>query len=570
MRLHRIPLLLLMPIAVSLVVAACGGASATATPTNPSTTGATAAPATATARPTTAPPATATTVPQPTGQFRLAGQQIPGSGLLAGNQTFHYQIEPMYDELIGLDVNSKLDPNQGFITAWTISPDSKQWTFKSRTGVTFHNGDRASAADVKASLEWYINPDSGAGFAGRALILDHVDVPDETTSVAVLKAPSIFFTYLQLTSGGTPWSADFLIPGKALAEKGFKTLLQSPIGSGPYKFKSAVGVGNQNIEYEATGTPHFFYGLPKYKNFSIIIIEEAGTRLALVKTGGAEAAYLPTNSIPELRSAGFDIVAANYQKSAYISVADQFRTTLTGGGPNPFGDLRVRQALSLAVDRDLLVNKFMNGAAQPNVSFLSPRDLGYKLPYPMNPLPKQDLVQAKKLLADAGYTNFTIDMYLYVTNGLDAGPDMMEAIAVWWESLGLKVNRKPADVVNVVLPAYAKHDFSLPTVQGILSGFQQPLTAGSPAGVKGNIYRVTEDAEIDGLVKQLLTVSTPEDYNKTVQTLNERYVSQSINLYLFYWGDTYAIKSGLGGKDWNIGKKGISLNLNALLTGKGN
>lgn len=475
----------------------------------------------------------------------------------------------MYDELIGLDVNSQLDPNSGFLTSWTMSPDAKQWTFKNRTGVTFHNGDKANASDVKYSLEWYITPDSGAQYVARALFLERVDVVDETTSVAILKAPNIFFTYQQMTSGGTAWSADFLIPGKYVAAMGFKHAIQNPIGSGPYKFKS--GDGKQQVDYEATGSAHFYYGLPKYKNFNITVISESTTRLALLRTGGAEMAFVPTAPIPDLKKSGFDLVSSEFQKSSYIAVLDQFRATLTGGGPNPFGDIKVRQALSIAIDRDLLVQQFMNGAAKASIQQLSPRDIAYKNPYPMYPIPKQDIAQAKKLIAEAGYPNgFTVDMYMYNVNGLDNGVEQMEAIAVWWESLGLKVNRKPADVVAVVLPLTAKHDFSLPTVSGILSGFQFPVSAGSPAGVKGNIYRATEDPDIDQTTKDLVSVKTADEYTQVVRKLSDLNTTRYTLIPIYYWGDSYAIKSGMGGNTWNIGKKGISLNLNALLTGKGN
>ena len=566
MRLRSLSSKLILATVLSLVVAACGGGTATTAPAATATTPPQATRATAAPIATTAP--TATTVAVPTGQFRFLGQNIPGSGFLPGNGTFHYQIEPMYDELIGLDVKTQLEPNQGFISSWSMSPDAKQWTFKSKTGVLFHNGDKASAADVKASLEWYINPDSGSGFSARALILDRVDVVDETTSVAMLKVGDVFFTYKQLTSGGTPWSADLLIPGKYVAEKGFKFAIQNPIGSGPYKFKRG---DNAEIEYEATGVNHFFYGQPKYKTVTITVIPESNTRIALLKAAGAEAAFVPIAPVGDLRANGFDIVISQNQKTAYINIADQFRPTVTGGGPNPFTDARVRQAISIAIDRDLLNEKFLNKTATPTIAKLSPRDIGYK--EGAYTVPKQDLAKAKALLAEAGYPNgFAMDFYLWqVCNGIDNCGEILEAIAVWWEAIGLKVNRNPTTDVAFCCTGQAprsKHDFSAPTVAGAWNGFNFPITAGVPTGIKNVLLRDTEDPEVDRLLIALSAVKSTEDYISTVRALEDVYVNKWITLPLFYNGDAYAIKKGSGGATWNIGQKGIALNLNALLTGK--
>lgn len=154
--------------------------------------------------------------------------------------------------------------------------------------------------------------------------------------------------------------------------------------------------------------------------------------------------------------------------------------------------------------------------------------------------------------------------------GLDNAVEQIEAITVWWESIGIKVNRKPADVVEVVLPLTYKHDFTLPTVSGILSGFQFPVSAGSPTGIKGSIGRATEDADIDQATKDLVTVKTQDEYITVVRKISDLSIARWTEIPIYYFGDTYAIKAGLGGDKWNIGKKGISLNLNALLTGKGN
>lgn len=146
--------------ALSLIVAACGSESAapTSPPAAPTTAPQpTAAPPqatattqpTATPRPTPVPPPTATPVPVPEGQLTIALSTMASFELIqiAGSPERQY-LDSLYDYVIGATDKGELDTVSGLANSFTISADGTSFTIKTRTGVTFHNGDAASAKDV--------------------------------------------------------------------------------------------------------------------------------------------------------------------------------------------------------------------------------------------------------------------------------------------------------------------------------------------------------------------------------------------------------------------------------------
>ena len=581
MRISRLSSFLFIGCAFSLVVAACGG-GAQATPTAAVTaapTGgvnATVAP-TPTNRPaaTVAPVPTATPVAVPTGQFRFAMEIFSTYSLLPGLSLSRSYLDAMFDVMAGEGATGDLDPTTGVTTAWQANSDATSWTVKMRPGILFHNGDTATAKDLKYSLDYYNHSGtntSGSGYATRQPPVASIQAPDEATVTIAFKAPSIFFPfqYLAIDSQGT--SASYLLPKAYMEAKGadvaatkldFSFLSKNPIGSGPYKFKNDVV--NQEVDMEAWERPHWLYGVPRYRVAQVVAIPDPSTRTALLKSGGLEAAQIARSFSPDLKKAGFDIVQAAGSRYGYISVQEQYKTSY-GSAKNPLADVRVREALSITIDRELIVQQFLLTLGAPTVSSRLPPAIGFK-PYPV---PKRDLTKAKNLLTQAGYpTGFTLTVYLFITPGLPDAIEIMEAIAVWWEELGLKIERRSIDSSASYIPVVSK-GFSAPTVGGIWWANVPRIVAGNLAGIKTNIIKVTEDDQIDQATKDLAGVTSRDDYIAKAQKLEDLNVQRWIAMPLFGNNNLFAVKQGLGGPTWNtgLGGNGTSVNLMQLLSGK--
>lgn len=565
---------------LAVIVTACGGGEgATPTPV-PSGRTATAAltstPAagsttvtvpTQTARPTGVPVPTVTAIPVPTGQFRLAIQSIPGYGLYPAFVSAKIHLDPMFDPLVGLDLKGQPSATNGVASSWESSPDGLKWTLKVRDGVTFHNGERATAKDLKHTLDLYMSSDlplpGRTEPSTRGLYIASVDVPDDRTTVVTLKQLDVLFVLRFLTINGLGTSSGYLLSKTYWEAQGRDSAIKKPVGSGPYKYKSDLV--NQEVIEEAWERPHWYYGTPKYRTAQFLIIPESSTRIALLRSGSAETADVPRNVIPDLRSAGFDIAENPGNKIERVNFHDQFQDLIPGYGKNPLANQKVRQALSIAIDRELLNKTFAYGLAQPTIAQLAPRDFAYK-PYPV---PKQDLAKAKSLLTEAGFPGgFELLMVQYnALPGTAEGPQMMEAIAVWWESLGIKVERRTADIVSY-LPEIAKHRFSKPAATGTWLALLSGYTQGSPAGIKTALYRVTEDNALDQLTKDLANAKTLSEHTKLVQQISDFNVEKWIDCPLLFVGEVFAVRKGYGGDKWDMGKAAFSYNLNMILTGK--
>ncbi|MSQ25258.1 MAG: ABC transporter substrate-binding protein, partial [Dehalococcoidia bacterium] len=414
----------------ALLVTACGGGEEVA-PTSPPI-AATTAP---TPIPTVAPTATATPVPVPTGQVRIAMPELLDQSFSPKSAQQMYYADPVFDHTVGVDNDGKLDSSRGLASSWQASADSKTWTFKLRDTVVFSNGQKATPADVDYIIRWVTRADTKVtgGSALRSAI-DTIEVPDGATVTFKLKAPDLFFPLNWLAPTGQGFISA-VIPKAYFEQAGEAGFNRSPIGSGPYVLKEN-NIGN-NIVLEATAR-HWYYGVPKVKTVEFRIVPETSTRSALVITGGMEMAATDRTEAPRLRSQGLLVTTKDSAGVVNARILEQYKREYPGYGPNPLADQRVRNALDLAVDRKVLVDTFLKGLAIPSVNYIPmPWDPAFE----RLPVPAQNLVKAKQMLQDAGFAGFSLDVYIFEQAGLPEGPQMMEALAVWWEQIGVKVNR---------------------------------------------------------------------------------------------------------------------------------
>ena len=267
--------------------------------------------------------------------------------------------------------------------SWSASEDGLSYEFILRKGLKFHNGDPFTADDVKFSFERA----KGAQLKEK---VKEVVIVDPYTVRFVLKEPwPDFMTFYGTLATGAGW-----ITPKAYFEKvgadGFK---KHPIGLGPYKFVSM----KPGIELVMEANEDYWRKVPSVKRLVFQSIPEATTRLAMLKRGEVDVAYLLEGQLgesirndPKLKLVFSGGVATNYLD--FLDMWDP---------KSPWHDQRVRKAASLAIDRQALSEADTLGASKPNGSVVL-RSFEYALPIEPDPY---DPVQAKKLLAEAGYPN---------------------------------------------------------------------------------------------------------------------------------------------------------------------
>jgi peptide/nickel transport system substrate-binding protein len=426
-------------LAGSLLLSACGPASSAA-PTSPPPTAAAQPTSAAAPKPTSAPPAAAppTTAPQPTTApappaqpttapaAAQSGQPRRGGILKVGLQADPTSLDPQKTSLTALfhvtehmysllvQLNPDLTVRPDLAEKWDISPDGQTYTFSLRKGVKFHSGRPLVAGDVKYSFERLVDKATASPNASLLAPVESITTPDDSTVVMTLKAADASF----LTNLTGPATA--IINKDAVDKNG--DLTRTADGTGPFMFKEYVPntrvVLERNPDYYETGKPYV-------DGIEMTIAADDTSRTAAVRTGTVDfIEYAPLKDIPSLKS-----------DSSLVLAGDQ-NTNIRFVGLNvtrkPFSDLKVRQAIALAVDRDAVLGPAVFGFGTPTLEIFPP---GYWAGLGTQPA-AADIAKAKQMLADAGYPdgfNTTIlswSQYSFLSNAALVFQEQLKQIGI--------------------------------------------------------------------------------------------------------------------------------------------
>ncbi len=338
----------------------------------------------------------------------------------------------LYDKLVVLD--AKLKPRAALAERWKLV-DDLTWEFKLRKGVTFHDGSPFTADDVLFTIERVPNvPNSPNSFSQYTRGIEKATKVDDHTIVLRTKAPNpmlpndlsnVFIVSAKVAKGAT--TADFN-SGKAA------------IGTGPYKLVEWVNGERLVVERN----DRYWGPKAQWARVTEKSIGKDPTRLAALLSGQVDAIdAVPTADLERLRKDGrfghFRGAVAVVHYVALDSARDvsPFVTAKDGKAlaSNPLKDPRVRKALSLAINRDLLVKRVMEGSGIPAGQLLSPDFPGSSKALKPDP---HDPAKAQALLKEAGWgEGFRI--VLHTTSDRypnDAG--IAQAVAQMWTRIGLK------------------------------------------------------------------------------------------------------------------------------------
>ena len=267
--------------------------------------------------------------------------------------------------------------------SWTASEDQRVYSFTLRPGLKFHNGDPFTAEDVKFSFMR----------AKGALLhqkVKEVVVVDPTHVEFVLHEPwPDFMTFYGTFASGAGW----IVPKSYVEKVGGDEFKRHPVGLGPYKFVS----NKPGIELVMEAFEGYWRKVPSVKRLVFKSIPESTTRLAMLKRDEVDVAYLLDGSLAEevKRDPKLKLAFSGGIGTFYLDFFDMWDPK------SPWADQRVRRAASLAIDRHAISEAETLGASPPAGNVV-PKAFEYALP--MDPDP-YDPVQAKKLLAEAGYPN---------------------------------------------------------------------------------------------------------------------------------------------------------------------
>jgi peptide/nickel transport system substrate-binding protein len=266
-----------------------------------------------------------------------------------------------------------------------FAEDAKSATFRLRPGVKFHNGDPVTSADFKWSYEHY----HGAWAKVLHDKTEGVEIPDNRTIRFNFKGP--FLDFPRLIGTANVCGAGWVVPAKYYQQVGKDGFVQKPIGAGPYRLVAQEP--GTKLEFTAFDG---YYRPVHVKNFTIVSVPDAATRVAMLERGEADIIYfVPGEMVARVRSNPKIMLAPVVSGNWWLAFPG-FQDP-----KNPFHDKRVREAVSLAIDRDAMNQAECAGLGRVDGNWIND-DVEYALDWPKW---SRDVAKARKLLAEAGYPN---------------------------------------------------------------------------------------------------------------------------------------------------------------------
>ena len=437
----------------------------------------------------------------------------------------------------GADVTS-LDPHQGketpavqvntqiFDTLVTVDPetnevvpqiaesweqtDDQTYVFKIREGIKFHDGSDLTAEDVKFSLDRARN---SAAVSYIVNFIEEVTVDDDHTVTVKTTAPYA----PTLRNLAIPFAA--IVP-KAFVEADENAFIQNPVGSGPYKFVE----WNHGDHVTLKAFDDYYAGKPETENLIMKVIPETSQRTIALETGEVDLAYdLAVNDIPKVNS---DDKLTVYEIPSltcwYVSM---------NMNKKPFDNPKVREAMSMAIDRQTIIDTINAGSGQTADAIIAPAVFGYY----STGVKEYNPTKAKELLAEAGYPNgFSTTLWV---NDNQSRIEMCQAMQAMLLEVGVQCNLEVLEFGSFISRTTAgDHDlayFGWTTSSGDADYSYYSLEHSTQQGAAGN-RSFLADPDVDKLIEEARSNTNEEERKELYKELAIKLDEINNNIPVYY------------------------------------
>jgi peptide/nickel transport system substrate-binding protein len=405
----------------------------------------------------------------------------------------------VFEGLVRFDADGEIVP--ALATDWEVAGDGLTWTFTLRPGVVFHDGSDFTADDVIAKFERAMDPDSGHTNPGYYAAIESVEsAMDGTAVVFTLERPSRSLLY------------NLARPDSIIYPAGtHETQRTQPIGTGPFRF--ARYVEGSEVRLERFEDYHQD-GLPYLDEVVYRIISDPNTRFAALQAGDIDIAAL----LPEQ----YQLAVANPDLQATVGTATTETTMALNNERAPLDDVRVRQAITHAIDKDAIVQGAMFGLGTVIGSHMTPAEAYYvdlTDTYPYDP------ERARELLAEAGYPDgFTVDFELPepYANERRSG----EVVAQYLRDVGIDVNLSVVEWGTWIERIFLGGDYDMTII-----GHSEPRDI-NVYGNPGYYYRY-DNPRVRELLEEAETAPTAEAETEAYQEIARIIAEDAVNVWLF-------------------------------------
>jgi ABC-type transport system substrate-binding protein len=306
-----------------------------------------------------------------------------------GSATPDNFISILHDALIK-NYKEQLYDHLALAEFFDFAEDAKSAIFRLRPDIFFHDGTPVTPEDVKWSYENY--------HGGWATVLhertDRIDILDKRTLRFDFKSP--FLDFPRLMGASNVCGAAWVVPAKYYERVGRDAFVAKPIGAGPYKLVNQEP--GTRLDFEAFDG---YYAPVHIKEFTVRSVPDAATRLAMIERDEADLIYfIPGDLVPRVQREKKIMLAPVLSGNWWLEFPG-FQDP-----KSPFHDKRVRQAISLAIDREAMNDAECAGLGKVDGNWIND-DVEYAIDWPKW---EHNVEKAKQLMAEAGHPNgFTFD-----------------------------------------------------------------------------------------------------------------------------------------------------------------
>lgn len=326
-------------------------------------------------------------------------------------------IRLVYDTLTSLDTGA---PEPWLAESWeAISPT--QWRFKLREGVEFTNGEPLNAEAVRYTFQRALDSAENP-WRVRIEALESMDVIDDHTIDFNLSTP--------VGNWPSRVAIVWIVPPEYTEGN---DITMNPVGSGPFKVDSFTP--GEEVVYSAN--PDWWHATPKLETVTLRAIPENSTRVATLLAGDIDVAYkiLP-DQVPQVEGAGYDLhsVPSGFLSNIFFQ---------SSRVDEPVGDVRVRQAIDFAIDKEAMLEGMAGGyGGDVRGQAVGPNSIGHNPDVTARPY---DPDKARELLAEAGYADGLTIGFDYSVGRYFADKEVAEAVIGYLDAVGITVEANPME-----------------------------------------------------------------------------------------------------------------------------
>uniref|UniRef100_UPI003D0E796C ABC transporter substrate-binding protein n=1 Tax=Roseibium sp. TaxID=1936156 RepID=UPI003D0E796C len=390
--------------------------------------------------------------------------------------------------------------NPGLAESWTISDDGKTYTFKLHSGVKFHDGTDLTADDVKFSLDRARADDSQnaqkALFAG----IESVEVVDPLTVKVTLSAPNGSFLF------NMAWGDAVIVAPESIAD--IKT---NPVGTGAFKFADWV----QGDKIDLVKNPDYWGTPAKLDKATFKFISDPTAAFAAVMAEDVDAfALFPApENLPQFEAdPRFQVLVGSTEGETILS---------TNNKMPPLDNVKVREAIAHAIDRQAIIDGAMFGYGTPIGTHFAPHNPDY---VDLTGNSQYDPELSKKLLAEAGFPDgFKTTLKLPPPSYARRGG---EIIAAQLRAVGIETEISNLEWAQWLEQVFKGKDFGLTIVS-----HTEPMDIGIYA--RPDYYFQYDNPAFNKVIEDLTAENDPEKRSSLLKQAQEIISKDYVNGYLF-------------------------------------